>query len=87
MVRTYWEVFGSVSIVRDERGGRNGNEILLARITTEPLKRQEVVRAASELTRKKSFSFDLGRTAAKGFFQPNKATARGRVLLDADAPN
>jgi spermidine synthase len=83
IVRTYFDVFDSLSIVH----ARNrGNEIFLAGLEAKPLDREQTSRVCTELSRSKSFPFDLGELVAEGFFQPDKEGAAGKVLLDADRP-
>jgi spermidine synthase len=83
IVSTYLDVFGSLSIVR----ARNrGNEIFLARVPSQPIDREQAVHACAQLSRQKSFSFDLGELVDEGFFQPERKSVRAKVLVDADRP-
>ena len=83
IVRTYLDVFDSLSIVH----ARNrGNEIFLAGLESRQLDQEQTSRTCTELSQKKSFPFDLGQLVTEGFFQPDKKIAPGKVLLDADRP-
>ncbi len=78
MLRTYQEVFPEVSLL-DVSGA--GNKIFIAMPRERPIRRDDLIRRASSISRQKGFRFDLGKVASYGFRTPD-IDAVGRVLTD-----
>ena len=79
MVRTYQDVFNELYIldVRDR-----GNRILLAIPRKERIRREEMARRATAVSREKRFRFDMGGLVEYGYRYMGKKNSRGRVLTD-----
>ena len=81
MVRTYQEVFESLSIVDlwDD-----SNEILVGVPRKETINREDFARRATKLSKEQKHQFDLGGYVLWGYRPANARHPQARVLLDKD---
>ncbi|MDP6635999.1 MAG: fused MFS/spermidine synthase [Phycisphaerae bacterium] len=79
MVRTYIDVFDEVHVV-DVRN--SGNVILLALPHRPKLTKNSLANRAYKLSRRKKFSYSLGRLVTNGCRPPNKTEKSAPILLD-----
>jgi spermidine synthase len=79
MVRTYQEVFDDLYIF-DVRGA--GNKILVALQRDRRIEKEELVRRARGVSRKRDLPFDMGEAVTYGFYHAAEENDRGQILVD-----